>query len=178
MDKKTLRNEIKDLSYRWKFHSEQADFHREVAEKTLKMVKRHEGQLVDMQVTEKPKLRHTDFGWDVDGQPCGAVAVGNDLDLRVCGNDALGTGICGEKRDYGPVTVAFNAIDELAALQEDVEVNEEYEFSCDSGDGDSLRLLLTRDGTVHFRGGAFTKNIKPIILCLRRMEATLRRKNA
>jgi len=66
MDKEKIRAEIKDLSYRMEFHAEQADFHRGVAEKTLKMLKRHQGQLVDMQLAEAKKekleLRHGDYG--------------------------------------------------------------------------------------------------------------------
>lgn len=65
MDKAEIRTEIKDLSYRMEFHAEQADFHREVAEKTLKTLKTYQGQLVDMQVAEEPKVVHGNIrAWD------------------------------------------------------------------------------------------------------------------
>lgn len=84
MDKEQVRTEIKDLSYRLRFHTEQADFHRGVAEKTLKMVKRREGQLVDTQLAEEqePKFikpKHLDYGTYCFGNTSPIEAVYIDM---------------------------------------------------------------------------------------------------
>lgn len=110
MDKDAMRNEIA-------LEKEFARSMRESAAEHTATAAELEAQLAE---AEKPKLRHTDFGWDADGTPCGAVTVSGRDVLRMVGNRAVGDGVCTEDRHYGPTTIAFNALDDLKAMAERV----------------------------------------------------------
>ena len=177
MDKTKLREEIKDLSYRMEFHSEQADFHREVAEKTLKTLKRHQGQLVDMQVaeSEKPRLVDLDFGIDQAKQRWIRV----DGKIRWIYTNHLGTSSISDSTFN--FTEKYNLrdhFDDLAALAETLE---EFEVM-DELSEQSIDFLINPDGQLKMRTNDSRrsyriKNIDELILNLRRMKATMERKN-
>ena len=185
MDKKKLRAEIKDLSRNMNFHADQADLHRTTAEGLLTMLKQHQDQLVDMQVAEKPKLRHWDYG------------VKEMLRFVVTGvDDTHATftwrGTCDEKvwtskwllseLSDGFVFLG-NIFDDLAAMQEDVE-----RFKIPAA-GEALavdgRWWENEDGAVYLhvdqakdRVSVPVSKVPSLILNLRRMYATHMRKQA
>ncbi len=190
MDKEQHRAAIKDLSYRLQFHTEQADFHRGVAEKTLKMVKRHEGQLVDMQVTEaeKPELREGGYGRDDNGPfflwessclwnkqygPGRNTCISRSLNKK--GND--------RELALWATQVTGNILDDLTAMSEEltefdlVDFNDlDISFKLHENPEIGVEIVWpVHASNVYLRA----KNLHGLILYLRRMEATHEReKNA
>jgi hypothetical protein len=134
---------------------------------------------------QKPKLRHGDYGYDKDGDPCLYLCAQSkdrgDGPMRRCSSAWLYEyEITGD--NFKIVTVIGNIFDDLKALQEDV-----TEFKVGNGegigdeadgyfnarfDGRHVWLKVDDDG-LYFE----PEDISIIILNLRQMEATLKRRS-
>ena len=134
-------------------------------------IERLEAQLAE---AEKTKLRHTDFGWDEYGNPCGAIEVIETKGLRAMGHGAVCSAKCNDVGSlYVPETVAFNAMDDLAALAEDLEGFEFDDLEVKVSSIGSIWLLQDKDEIFVPK-----KDIPDFVLNLRRMLATMQRKAA
>lgn len=182
MDKEQIRAEIKDLSYRLQFHTEQADFHRGVAEKTLKMVKQHEGQLVDMQLAEQPKLRHGNYGieGDENREPFVAFATNNSAipgEIVIYHRTQAGkhsTKFLSYSRHAADCTIFGEIFDEIEELAKPLK---KYRWEAE---GYSYFAEIDRDGDLRLTCPALTDNrmivnkvdLPAFILNLRRLNHT------
>lgn len=106
---------------------------------------RHHLQNFPQLEPEQPKLRHGDYGYDMDGTP---VVAGNDNMGPYCRKDMLTF-----KHDYKPIQIHIgNIFDDLSAMAEDVEEFEVKEF------GYVMRVKYKPDEGIEFyiRGGSIS----------------------
>ncbi len=140
--------------------------------------------LIDAEIAEvetaKPKLRHTDFGWDANGIPCGAVDVFETQGLRVVGTNTVCSALCDDPTvtTYKPVTVAFNAMDDLVELAKPLK---EFLLQAIGAQGSDGIIGKIKDGVFTLgvsKRGRTTKwmydsgELAKLILNLRRLVAT------
>ncbi len=123
---------------------------------------------------EKPKLRHGDAGWDKTGNPCLALHHVNDPadDLRAVGHNCIHSVSVNAGGHNCIDTLAYNVIDDLKALQEDVTqfgVDFKRVFSGEGG-GFGIRDKMTGH-TIYISG----RDSDEFLLKLRQMDATAKR---
>ncbi len=140
---------------------------------TIERLKELDIEIDRLAEEKKPELRHGDYYFDrcshviimADGSKW-LLCYGRGGIVKLNTKDTIQRfEACGYKYTY-------NIFDDLKALSEEVERDKEYIF-----EGHGLRLLMCGStGNVHFRGtGFWTKDLEPIILKLRQMQATIKK---
>jgi len=136
-------------------------------------------RLAEIEAEKKPKLRHMDYGININGSS-GIINDISSVDRQMVFSRKQRGHTHASKIEGIGLTVLGNLDDDLKAMQEDVAEHEEYPI--DNECNESFRLLLSGDQTVHMRSnkGCMILNqgqLGGLILKLIQMQATIRREN-